>query len=230
MISVVCVFNNRQCLDRWLVSSLRRQTAQHELHLVDNTDGAFASAAEALNHGAKQASGDYIMFAHQDISLTTTDWLDTTESLISTLPSLGVAGVAGKVEKGPHTLSNIKHGDPPIYACDTRLSMPVKVQTLDECLAIIPEAVFRRHRFDKDLCPDWHLYIVEYCLRLKCEGFEVYVIPQPLYHEGASIGTPLPEGYYSTLERILPAFRDRYRYVATMCGDWDTRIPVRGQR
>jgi len=52
MISVVCVYNNREMLERRLLNSLEQQSALCELIVVDNRDGAFAGAAKALNHDA----------------------------------------------------------------------------------------------------------------------------------------------------------------------------------
>lgn len=76
MISVVCVYNNEKTLKSVLLESLERQTVEYELITLDNRDGRFKSAAEALNYGGAKAKGDYIMFVHQDMWLGTDSWLE----------------------------------------------------------------------------------------------------------------------------------------------------------
>jgi hypothetical protein len=145
MISIVCVYNNPSVLNRFLLKSLERQSVPFELHLVPNMHGEFASAAEALNVGAMTAKGDYIMFVHQDVALAARDWLESVETTLRKLPSLGVAGAAGKLKKGEHTYSNAEHAPFPRRACQYRVVEPVKVQTLDEMVAIVPRSVFQQH-------------------------------------------------------------------------------------
>jgi predicted O-methyltransferase YrrM len=229
MMSVVCVFNNRELLDRFLLQSLERQSVPFDLHLVDNIGNrSFSSAAEALNHGAKNATGDYIMFIHQDVALSTRDWLESVEETLRGLPSLGVAGVAGKVKKGMHSYSNAEHAPFPKPACHNRVLEPMKAQTLDELIGIVPREVFERFPFNEDLCPDWHLYLVELCLRLKRQGLETYIIPQRAYHWAGTINY-LPDSYFTSLRRVLPEYRE-HRHIATTSGDWSPRLPVFCQR
>ena len=75
MISVICVYNDHDVLDEYLLGSLEKQESSYELILVDNTPNKFKSAAEALNYGGNKANGKYIMFAHQDLELTSPGWL-----------------------------------------------------------------------------------------------------------------------------------------------------------
>ena len=67
MIPAVCVSSNEQSSDNVLVKSLENQTVGFELIALDNREGRYRSAAEALNYGGEQAKGDYIMFVHQDM-------------------------------------------------------------------------------------------------------------------------------------------------------------------
>ena len=64
MISVICVYNNKKILDNCLLKSIKNQTTKVELILLDNREGRFKSAAEALNFGGEQANGKYLMFVH----------------------------------------------------------------------------------------------------------------------------------------------------------------------
>jgi hypothetical protein len=75
MISVVCVYNDEGVLKANLLSSLKKQDAEYELILVDNTKGIFQSLPKALNYGGSEAKGQYLMFVHQDVELMGSGWL-----------------------------------------------------------------------------------------------------------------------------------------------------------
>lgn len=227
MISIVCVYNNGKILNDYLLKSLKNQTVNYELITVDNTKGKFKSAAEALNHGGRRAKGKYIMFVHQDVDLSPNSWLEEVEKMLDELPNLGIAGVAGKKdEKGVMTV--IKHRDPPRWAGSITIKKPEEVQTLDECLTIVPKSVFDVHQFDEKVCNDWHLYAVDYCLSVKRLGFDAYVIPMFIYHR--SPGYSFSENYYLTLERVLKKHKKHYKRIYTTMGNWSPLYPLRIQR
>jgi len=241
MISVVCVYNNEKSLKDYLLRSLNRQSCEYEPILLDNSQGQFQSAAEALNWGGGKAKGKYIMFAHQDVMLGSHSWLKEVEKVLDKLPNLGIAGVAGKSENKKGVITNIKHGTPAKLAGEIQVENPTKVQTLDECLVMIPKSVFSVLQFDEKTCDDWHLYAVDYCLSCKRLGFDVYVIPMFLYHRSEGVFTKsrvqilkslrlLPKSYYLTLEMVLNKHRNQYKRVYTTCGDWSTSHPIILQR
>ena len=201
MISVVCVYNNKEILEEFLLKSLKKQAVEYELFLMDNRKGKFKSAAEALNKGAEEAKGKNIMFVHQDIDLSSNTWLEDTEKMLDSITNLGIAGVAGRIKYREGMVTTIEDGTPPQKIPSFIFKTPVKVQTLDECLFIIPKSVFNILQFDDKTCDDWHLYAVDYSLTVKDRGFDVYVIPSPLYHR--SPGFSYSEMYNSTLKKVL---------------------------
>lgn len=147
VISIVCVFNNRGILESYLLKSLQNQTSNYELTLVDNTEGKFESASKALNWGARNARGDYIMFVHQDVDLCSKSWLENAEKILQSLPKLGIAGVIGMSDKGNSPKERgrniIVHGEPAtIWPWGNPIQEPEKIQTVDECLIIIPKPIF----------------------------------------------------------------------------------------
>jgi len=77
VISVVCVYNNKTILEDCLLKSLHVQTTEYESILVDNTEGRFKSASKALNFGAGNAKGKYVMFVHQDVDLCSNSWFNS---------------------------------------------------------------------------------------------------------------------------------------------------------
>ena len=69
-LSVICVYNNKQILESFLLESLKKQNINYELILINNVNNEFTSAAKALNYAATKATGDYLLFVHQDIFFT----------------------------------------------------------------------------------------------------------------------------------------------------------------
>ncbi|MDQ1275373.1 MAG: hypothetical protein QG610_946 [Euryarchaeota archaeon] len=236
MISVVCVYNDEKVFKDLLVRSLSNQNEEFELIEIDNTSNKFRSAAAALNYGGKKARNKYIMFAHQDVSFLPGSWLEDAEKLLDSIDNLGIAGVAGMSVFGnsnPERGRNIiTHGVPSkIWPWGNRIQKPEQVQTLDECLVIIPKSIFDVLKFDEKTCDGWHLYAVDYCLSIKKMGFDVYALPMEIYHlsEGAvskkkfrSLRGVLPDEYYKTLDNLIKKHGDTYNKIYTTCGDWST--------
>lgn len=244
MISVVCVYNNKQIFNDFLLKSLMNQTAEYELIGIDNASNEFKSAAEALNYGGKKAKNKYIMFAHQDVSFLPDSWLEDAEKYLDSIGIFGIAGVAGMSETGNSNQERgrniIKHGEPPeAWPWGNRIQSLEPVQTLDECLVIVPRSTFDILKFDEKTCDGWHLYAVDYCLSAKERGFGVYVFPMEIYHlsKGASnkkkfkcIYGPLPDEYYETLDKVVKKHFNTYKIIYTTCGEWNTAYPVSLQR
>lgn len=114
-VSVVSVYNDESILDDWLQSGLERQAGvDYESVFVDNRDDEYDSAPAALNAGGEQASGDYLLFVHQDVRLLVDDWLDRAVEYLDDLDDCGIAGVAGvTAENGRNVGRNIiYHGLP----------------------------------------------------------------------------------------------------------------------
>ncbi|MEI6103229.1 MAG: glycosyltransferase [Methanothrix sp.] len=232
MFSIVCVYNDETLLNSYLLKSLKDQMANYELILEDNTKSRFSSAAQALNHGGKKASSKYIMFIHQDVDLSSTRWLGDAERWLDAISDLGIAGVAGMSEHGKTNRERgrniIKHGIPPqIWSWGNPISIPEVVQTLDECLIIIPKEIFDAQGFDEIACNGWDLYAVDYCLSVKRIGLQAYAIPMQIYH--GSLGH-LTENYFVVLSKVLRKHKKYFKRVNTTVGSWSTFISVTAQR
>lgn len=218
-LSVICVYNNRAILDAQLLFSLRKQTHPYELVLVDNVEGRFRSASAALNFGASEATGDFLLFVHQDVSLMSENCLQELMKTVPSLQSLGVAGAAGAMDSSQQgeVISAMTHGTPPRQVSQTSASVPTRVQTVDECFLAVPKAVFGQIRFDEEVCDDWHLYGVDFCLMAEGHGYHSYVVPLRIQHSSAG---ELSAGYYRTLEKLLDKYRPRYSSIHTTTGVW----------
>ncbi len=224
MISVICVYNNKKILENCLLKSIKNQTTKVELILLDNIERRFKSAAEALNYGGEQANGKYLMFVHQDIILYSNLWTEKVERMLDKLPNFGIVGVAGKCKNINAAITNIEHGIPKKAAGEIHIKKSEKVQTVDECLIIIPKTVFGILQFDEKVCSDWHLYAVDYCLSVKKLGFDSYVIPIFAYHK--SLGYSMSKKYFIILKKILKKHKNCYKMIYTTVGNWSTVYPV----
>lgn len=226
MISVICVYNNEDILKEHLLKSLENQTVEFELIKIDNTGSTFASAAQALNFGGKKAKGDYILFVHQDVNLCFNTWLEDAEKILGSISNLGIAGVAGLSEEGKaqedRARNLIRQGDNKLWGKE--ISKPEPVQTLDECLTVVPRYVFDDLKFDEKICDDWHLYTVDYCLSVRNLELCAYAIPMFIYHK--STGDSRCNEYQRTLKKLLKKHKGQTKRVYTTFGVWRTSYPL----
>lgn len=217
MFSIIVCYNNRRALNEILLPSVKNQTARYELIMLDNTNGQFKSAAEALNYGGKQANGKFIMFVHQDVELGSNSWLENTERILDSIPKPGIAGVVGMSEKGGDYIEK-KRGH--ISDCGAVLGEPFEkpeeVQTLDECLLIVPKSVFSKLQFDEKTFDGWHLYGVDYCLSVRQMGLKPYVIPAFVYHR--SFWKAYVENLIGYQKRLYNKHKKNYKKIYTTCG------------
>jgi len=243
MISVICVYNNEKILNDCLLKSLRNQPVKFELITIDNTRGEFKSAAAALNYGGNKATGKYFMFVHQDVTLCSDSFLEDAEKVLDGLTNFGTVGIAGKHEGSKRRVfSNLKQGPSQLEPLGfIHINSPVKVQTIDECLIIIPKSVFDILPFDERVCDDWHLYAVDYCLSAQKLGFDNYVIPMMINHiSGGNVAKTtsqlirrlgyFPKGYYRTLKKILNKHRYFVKMIYTTTENWHTARSLLWQR
>jgi GT2 family glycosyltransferase len=217
-ISVICAYNNREKLDKYLISSLNRQDGSFELLAIDNTQGRYPSAAAILNETAKKARYDYFMFVHQDVALIADTWLTDAQTALGQLRNLGAAGVAGNGRRGG--VRRVLHGNPPFRAIRKKLRKPMPVQTLDGCLMIVPREVFQKIAFDEKAVNGWYLYTANYCLDLIRAGYRIYVLPRPIYHE--STGPSDPNSYEGARQDLIERHRDHLQVIYTTMGTWKT--------
>ncbi len=217
-ISVICAYNNREKLDRYLISSLNSQDSPFELLAIDNTLGRYPSAAEILNETARKARYGHLMFVHQDVMLLSDTWLTDAQRSLRHLRNPGAAGVAGISWRG--LAASVLHGNPPFRAVLKKLRKPVPVQTLDGCLMIVPTEVFQKIAFAESAVSGWYLYTANYCLDLIRAGYLIYVLPYPIYHE--STGPSDQNVYEKARQNLIERHRDHIQVIYTTVGTWKT--------
>jgi len=217
-VSIICVYNNSEKLEKYLMPSLKKQTVLYELFTIDNTKDTYKSASAILNETVKRAKYEYLMFVHQDVRLESGNWLKDVQRDISSLPGLGAAGVAGKNVLA--LFASVRHGIPPQKVNRKRFFWPLSVQTLDGCLMIVPKKVFEQVLFDEKTIEGWYMYTDDFCLDLKRLGYNCYVLPRWIYHE--SRGPKNRSSYLPTLQKIIEKHRDHTKVIYTTYGNWKT--------
>ena len=224
MFSIVCVYNNPDMLEGCLQKSLNGQDSQYELISIDNTQGRFTSAAEALNCGADKAKGEYVIFVHQDVSFTP-NWLSVVTDQISrvdkTSKQWGVMGLMGVRAQGGFSGHIIDlHGhlyNPPL---------PSEAASLDEvCLIIRKDSGLR---FDESL-GGFHLYGADLCLQANMKGLTNFAIDACLHHLGQG---NKDLAFWNTAERLYAKWKVNdcpISVIETTCGVFRLRSGVRAR-
>lgn len=217
MISIVVIYNDKRALNEILLDGLKNQTVQYDLIALDNTQGSFKSAAEALNSGANKAKGKYIMFIHQDVELGSDSWLEDVEKILDSIPDLGIAGVVGMSEKGSSVIER-RRGH--ISSCGEIWGKAFEeieqVQTLDELLMIVPKSLFGKLKFDEERFDGWHCYGVDYCLSAGQLGLKSYVLPAFVYHRSLRSNV---QNIFKYQKRLYNKHRKNFKNIYATVGD-----------
>jgi len=170
----------------------------------------FASAGAAYNAGMREASGEILVFAHQDVYLPS-GWEDQLAAAVARLsqrdPDWGVLGVWGIAR-------DLK---PRGFCYCTGLQKvlggafvePVESTSLDELLLVLRRSAGLQ--FDDQL-PGYHLYGTDICLTAGQRGLRSYLISAFCIHNTAGL-------------KFLPwAFWRAYFYLRRK---WWEQLPVR---
>jgi len=221
--SIISVYNDPDVLSDWLLGTLEEQSFDdYETVLVDNTGDEHSSAADALNHGAEQANGEYYVFVHQDVRFPSPNFLSDLRSSVEDLSSFGIAGLAGAKSTGRNyaqrEVVNIYQG-PDRERMHTNVSnLPERVSTLDELFFMIPGEVFERRQLNSRICDGWHLYAVEYCLWIAEEtNLNSYILPIEGWHQ--SPGMTIRSDFYETILAVAREYPE-VNWINTTTGLW----------
>jgi hypothetical protein len=203
-VSIVTVFNDpevrRDCLDRSLEAH-REDAPCTEYLPVDNAAGAFASAGAALNHGAAQASHDYVAFVHQDVYLHSLVALEEAAGRLADDDGIGLLGAVGVTSEG-RFVGRVRDR---IYLLGASAREPTIVDTVDELLFIIPRHLLESEPLTEDPELAWHAYAVEYGLRVQAQGKRVCVVDIPVTHNSLTVNVDRLELAYAAVPAKYPA-------------------------
>lgn len=214
MISIICVFNNQESLEEQLKKSLALQNCEYELIAVNNSQGTFKSAADALNHGAAQAAGDVFVFSHQDIFLKDENQLNNFYEAVKKYPIGYIFGIAGAKEKEKNNLGLYTSGASLNLEKKYSVTNDLQVSCVDECFFGMRKETYLKHPFDSILCDNWHLYAVEMCLYWRKNNGAVYLIPTQVHHYSKG---KINFAYMKGLVKLVKYYRNDFKYIWTTC-------------
>ena len=164
------------------------------------------SASAACNEALEMATGEIVIFVHQDVFLpagwfarleSAIQWLDVTDS------NWGVLGIYG--------MTADRQGRGWVYSTGlgARLGgpfpVPHEVRTLDEVVLVIRRS--SGLRFDEHL-PGFHMYGTDICLRAESRGCRNYVVPCFAIHNSNGIRN-LPPAFWQACQYVRRKWRDR---------------------
>ncbi|MEZ5437928.1 MAG: sulfatase-like hydrolase/transferase [Lysobacteraceae bacterium] len=167
------------------ISSVYR-SQRHEWILIDNSNNlAGTSISKLYREASARASGELIIFCHQDVYFPP-DWEIQLEASITQLdeadPAWGVIGSVGialKDAENPYSRRVVGHWcDPGGYRRIGEL--PARVQSLDEQWMGI--RVSKMLSFDESL-PGFHCYGVDICQSAMRKGLNCYAIDAFVWHK-----------------------------------------------
>lgn len=217
--SIISIYNKKEVINKYLKTSLDKQiNVKYEEIFVDNSQGKYLCAKEAIQSVIDELNGKYIIICHQDIEFKSKDSLKNIIDTLDNISEFGVVGVAGVNKK--QIISNISHGINKMPVTSNTINKESLCETLDECLFIIKNETKYINEFKKIICNTWHLYAVEYCLRMRILNEKVYVIPADIYH--VSSGDSFNNSYYEQLRIITKKYHKEIKSINTTMGFWNT--------
>ena len=219
MISIICVYNNREQYESQLLNSLKTQACEFELIEIDNTKAQFTSAAKALNYGAKISKGEYLIFVHQDLTFKSADEIKRFSDFGISLPMGSIVGAIGVKEKSYNYYGNWTSGTSFDPTKIMNLTAPVEVDSIDESVIGMSKKTWERHQFDEVLCDSWHMYAVETCLWNRKNKGKIYVYPMQVHHYSHG---HINLSYMNTFLKLADNYRNDFRYIWTTCYKWTT--------
>ena len=210
-VSIVCVYNNpsvrTECLDESIIAY--DGDIDVDYIRVDNTDHTFASAGAALNHGARQARHELVVFVHQDV------YLHSIERLVSAgrafqESSWGLLGANGVTSAG----ESVGRMRDRTQLIGRHTLVPLDVDSVDEVLFMVPRKIVREHPLTEDKDLAWHAYAVEYGVRMRMLGRRVGAVDLAVTHNSLTINLDRLD----VAHRRVAALYSHLTPIRTTCG------------
>jgi glycosyltransferase involved in cell wall biosynthesis len=193
--SLICCCNNVAVLNENLLAANSPAYTAHEIIIKFFPKHICA----ALNEGTRQATGDYLIFVHQDVRLPETFFIDLNNAIealeSSPLTSpLGVIGPAGRDALGVHRGWINDRGD----LWGDRDKLPHPVQTLDELMLVVPRELFLSESISFDeAINNHHLFGSDLCLQAAEQGYRNFAINAFVFHNSSG-GYELPKEFWES--------------------------------
>lgn len=185
-VSVVCVFNDPDVLESCLTRSVDAGLAeapQTELIAIDNRGNPFTTAGAALNHGARQARNEVVVFVHQDVVLHSLPALERAAALLMDDHGIGMIGAVGI----DHRRTIVGRMRDRVVQIGEPAPTPRDVDSLDEVLIMMRRDQILDQPLSEDPLLAWHAYGVEYACRVRRAGMRATALDLAITHNSLTI-------------------------------------------
>jgi len=174
------------------------------------------SLCEGYNRGIRRASGEILVFSHDDIEIAAPDFAAKLLAYLSRYDLIGTAGttrlIGGNwIDAGwPHLHGQIgshveKPGSLIVTVYKVQGAVTANIQAIDGVFLAARREVLERIRFDEDTFDGWHLYDLDFTFSAHLAGFRTAVC-----HDLCLIHNSF--GDYADAWRIyVQRFEDKYR-------------------
>jgi predicted O-linked N-acetylglucosamine transferase (SPINDLY family) len=164
---------------------LHAQFASHDFELIGIHDAR--SLCEAYNRGAARASGDVLVFCHDDISFPHAKFATRVLSHLQSWDVIGVSGTDRLVSGdwtgagAPHLFGQVLHrprvGEDGLvyYVAGLQGGAVSAVMAVDGVFMALHRRVWEATRFDEETFDGFHLYDIDFSYRAHGAGFHVGV-------------------------------------------------------
>ena len=230
MVTILSCYNNENCYQDMLLKSLLKQDTKHEVIGIANHDGHYRSAAEAYNTEYTKATGDVLIFCHQDIAFNNTSFIRSIENILEKNPD-SIIGLAG-IKKDGCVYSNLKYFNNDEYITKKRVQGYLdSVESIDECFIAINRQLFEKIKFNSEICDSWHLYGVELCYHARVKGYNVLVSSIQAYHKYIKgDGLEIDVDFIRTINRMCSVYNKYFKTIYAPCYIVSTNIFLRTLR
>lgn len=180
-ITLIAAINNNSVAEQNLFRSPLLQTNIVQFIPVEGS----ATAAQAYNHGITKATGDILVFAHQDVYIPST-WhqhlLNAITLLENRSPSWGVLGSVGV--DNYNSVQGVSWSTGLNREVATPVKRPEPAVSLDELILVVRKS--SGLVFDDNL-PGWHLYGTDIVQEAQKRGLGSYIIHAPVIHNSLPV-------------------------------------------
>lgn len=229
-ISIITIANNKEVYNSFVDNLLKQKNVNAQLLTVYNYNNTFKSAVEAYNSILKEVKYSLIIFCHPDIRFLDNNSLLNIVEQVEQLNDYGVVGIAGA------SASEIYKSKPIVYTSiiqgvrrqhiGVQISSPMIVQTLDECFFLTSRSNLESIRLSEIkgtecIKEKWHLYCVNYCLKMIKNGKNNYVLPSRVWHLSDGHGGNWVD-YMLILEKLIYNEKNNFDIIYTTIKAWKT--------
>lgn len=185
-VTIVCVYNDpdvlRTCLEASIATGMP-DAPQTQFVPVDNRGNPFSTAGAALNHGARQAVNEVVVFVHQDVVLHSLVALEQAAHVLLSHPEIGIMGAVG-IDDHRRIVGRIRDR---VVAIGIPAPTPRDIDSLDEVLFMITREQVLREPLAEDPTLAWHAYGVEYSCRVRRAGLRATAFDVPITHNSLTV-------------------------------------------